>query len=115
MSNTLTITGNLTADPELRHLDTGRATASLTVASTERYQDRETGEWKDGSTAFVRVVLWGDLAVHASDSLAKGSPVVVVGQLQTRKYETDGGERRSTTELHATEVARSLRYGPIRG
>lgn len=109
-TNTITITGNITADPELRFLPSGLAVASFTVADTPRYQDPDSNEWKDGEALFQRVVVRGDLAENVSESLAKGAYVTVTGRLHQRSYTTEGGDKRTITEIRAEDVAVSLKF-----
>ena len=85
---TTTITGNLTADPEIRFTPTGRPVAAFTIASTPRFPNRDTGEWTDGETWFVRCSAWGDMAENIATSLSKGNAVVAAGRLRCRTWET---------------------------
>ena len=85
---TLTITGNLTADPELRFTGTGTAVVAFTVAASRRVYDQATGQWQDGDTLFLRCSAWRELADHAAESLSKGTRVIVTGRLKQRSYET---------------------------
>ena len=87
---TLTITGNLTGDPELRFTGTGTAVAAFTVAAARRVYDQASGQWKDGDTLFLRCSAWRELADHAAESLTKGMRVIVTGRLKQRTYETPG-------------------------
>lgn len=107
---TITVIGNLTADPELRFTTSGAAVANFTVASTPRTFDRQTGEWKDGDTLFMRCSIWREPAENLAESLTKGARVIVVGRLTQRSYDTREGEKRTVIELVADEVAPSLRY-----
>jgi len=109
----ITITGNLTGDPELKFTAAGVPVATFTVASNERFKDG-TGEWQDGPTSFVRVNAWRDLAEHIAESLAKGDRVMVAGTLRQRDYETKEGEKRSVWEVHAAEVGAALRYATVK-
>jgi single-strand DNA-binding protein len=105
---TLTVIGNLTADPELRYTKSGTAVADFTVASTPRsFRD---GAWQDGEPLFLRCTIWRQPAEHAADSLTRGDRVIVTGRLQQRSYETREGEKRTTVELLVDEVGASLRY-----
>ena len=104
-----TITGNLTADPELRFTPAGRPVASFTIASTPRFPDRGTGEWKDGETWFVRCSAWGDTAENIAASLARGNAVVATGRLRCRTWETTEGDKRATVELTVDDIGPSLR------
>jgi|SRR6266568_482257 len=105
----LTISGNLTADPELRYTPQGQAVATLTVASSTRYQDRS-GQWRNGDTVFLRCVAWRELAEHIADSLTRGTRVLVTGRLRQRTYDTPQGERVTATELTADEAGPSLQF-----
>ena len=107
---TVTVIGNLTADPELRFTNSGAAVANFTVASTPRTFDRQSGEWKDGDTLYMRCSIWREPAENLAESLTKGARVIVVGRLTQRSYETREGEKRTVIELVAEEVAPSLRY-----
>ncbi|MDO5049033.1 MAG: single-stranded DNA-binding protein [Actinomycetaceae bacterium] len=106
----VTIVGNLTADPELRYTASGAPVANFTVASTPRTYDRNSGQWKDGETLFMRCSVWRDIAENVADSLTKGTRVIVQGRLQQRSYETRDGQQRTVMELQVDEVGPSLRY-----
>ena len=106
---TITIVGNLTADPELRYVSNGVPVASFTVASTPREKNRDTGQWEDGEPMFVRCSVWRDHGENVAGSLTKGMRVIVQGRLQQRSYEHNG-ERRTSLELQVDEVGPSLRY-----
>ena len=107
---TITIIGNLTADPELRFTPSGHAVANFTVASTPRAYDRQAGEWRDGAPLFLRCSLWHTPAENAAESLTKGARVIVVGRLKQRSFETRDGGKRTVVEVDADEVGPSLRY-----
>jgi single-strand DNA-binding protein len=104
----VTLIGNLTDDPELKFTANGAAVANFRLAVTPRVRDGE--QWKDGDTSFFRVQAWRDLAEHLTESLAKGTRVVIVGQLKARSWETPDGEKRSVVEVTADEVAPSLKW-----
>lgn len=106
----ITVVGNLTADPELRFTPSGAAVANFTVASTPRTFDRQSNEWKDGDTLFMRCSIWRDAAENVAESLTKGTRVIVQGRLVQRSYETREGEKRTVVELQVDEVGPSLRY-----
>ncbi|MFW0797144.1 single-stranded DNA-binding protein [Gordonia sp. CPCC 205515] len=106
----ITVIGNLTADPELRFTPSGAAVANFTVASTPRTFDRQTNEWKDGEALFLRCNIWRDAAENVTESLTKGTRVIVSGRLKQRSYETKEGERRTVVELEVDEIGPSLRY-----
>jgi single-strand DNA-binding protein len=108
----VTITGNLTDDPELRFTPTGAPVANFRLAVTARVRDGET--WRDGDTSYFRINVWRQLAEHTADSLAKGDRAVVIGRLRSRSWETPEGERRSVVEVEADEVAPSLRWAIAR-
>jgi len=106
----ITIIGNLTADPELRYTQNGRAVANMTIASTPRTFNRQTNDWEDGEALFLRASIWQDAAEHAAGSLTKGTRVIVSGRLKQRSYETKEGEKRTVVELEIDEIGPSLRY-----
>ena len=106
----ITVVGNLTADPELRFTPSGAAVASFTVASTPRTFDRQSNEWKDGETLFLRCSVWREAAENVAESLAKGNRVIVQGRLVQRSFETREGEKRTVVEMQVDEVGPSLRY-----
>lgn len=113
----ITMTGNLTADPELRFTPSGDAVASFTVACNERYQDKNTQEWKDGDSIFVRCSVWRKQAENLAESgLQRGQSVVVVGTLFQREYETREGEKRRSLECKVRSVAAAITgYQTTRG
>src|ERR1700752_1115688 len=107
---TITVGGNLTADPELRFPQSGAAVANFTVASTPRTFDKNSGEWKDGEALFLRCNIWRQSAENVAESLTRGMRVVVQGRLRQRSFETKEGEKRTVMELEVDEVGPSLRY-----
>ena len=111
---TLTIVGNLTADPELRFTPTGHAVAEFTVASTPRNYDRETGQWRDGEALFLRCTAWRHLAEHTAESLTKGTRVIATGRLRQRSFELTEGVTRTVTELDVDDLGPSLRHSTAR-
>jgi single-strand DNA-binding protein len=106
----ITIIGNLTNDPELRFTPSGAAVANFTVASTPRQFDRQSNEWKDGETLFMRCSVWRDAAENVAESLARGTRVIVTGRLKSRKYTNKEGVDVTVVELDVDEVGPSLRY-----
>jgi single-strand DNA-binding protein len=106
----VTLVGNLTGDPELRFTPSGSAVANFTVASTPRTFDRQSNEWKDGETLFMRCSIWREAAENVAESLTKGTRVVVTGRMKSRSFQTKEGENRTVIELEADEVGPSLRY-----
>jgi single-strand DNA-binding protein len=105
----ITVVGNLTGDPKLRFIQSGAAVANFTVASTPRTFDRQSNDWKDGDTLFMRCSLWREAAENVAESLTKGMRVVVTGRLVSRSWEANG-EKRTVTEMQVDEVGPSLRY-----
>ena len=109
--NQVTLTGNLTDDPELRFTPNGVAVANFRLAVDQRVWD--TDGWKDGESSYFRVNVWRDQAEHVSRSLNKGARCVVVGRLRSRSWETPEGQRRSAVEVDAEEVGMSMRFTPV--
>jgi single-strand DNA-binding protein len=107
---TITVIGNLTDNPELRFTPTGAAVAKFRIASTPRYFDKQSGEWRDGDPLFLSCNLWRDPAENAAESLSRGTRVIVTGRLRQRSYETREGEKRTVLELEVDEIGPSLRY-----
>ena len=107
---TLTIVGNLTADPEIRTIGTGATVANFTVASTPRVWNRQTNQYEDGQALFMRCSAWRDMAGHIAQSLKKGVRVIVTGRLQQRSYQAQDGSNRTIVELQVDEIGPSLRY-----
>ena len=106
----VTVVGNLVADPELRYTQNGLPVANFTIASTPRTFDRQSNEWKDQDTLFMRCSVWREFAEHVAGSLTKGSRVIATGALKQRSYETREGEKRTAIELEINEIGPSLRY-----
>jgi single-strand DNA-binding protein len=107
---TITVIGNLTDDPELRFTPSGAAVAKFRVASTPRFLDRASGEWKDGEPLFLSCNVWRQAAENVAESLQRGARVIVSGRLRQRSYETREGEKRTVIELEVDEIGPSLRY-----
>src|SRR6478672_9934433 len=108
---TITVIGNLTNDPELRFTPSGSAVANFTIASTPRTFDRQSNEWKDGETLFLRASVWREAAENVAESLTKGMRVIVSGRLKSRSYEDKKTqEKRTVIELEVDEIGPSLRY-----
>ena len=105
----ITIVGNLVGDPELRYTQTGQAVATFRVASTPRFRDNATGEWKDGDSLFLSCNVWRQAAENVAESLQRGSRVIVSGRLRQRSYETREGEKRTVYEVEVDDVGPSLR------
>lgn len=96
--NKVILVGNLGQDPEVRYMPNGGAVANITLATSESWRDKATGEMKE-QTEWHRVVLFGKLAEVASEYLRKGSQVYIEGQLRTRKWTDQSGQDRYTTEV----------------
>lgn len=107
---TITVIGNLTADPELRFTQSGVAVASFTIASTPRTFDKQANEWKDGDTLFLRSSIWRDAAENVAESLEKGSRVIAQGNLVQRSFTDREGNNRTSYELNIDEIGPSLKY-----
>ena len=105
----ITLIGNLVDDPQLRYTPTGQAVANFRVASTPRFMDRQTNEWKDGDALFLTCNVWRQAAENVAESLQRGMRVIVSGRLRQRSYETREGEKRTVYEVEADEVGPSLR------
>jgi len=106
----VTITGNLTADPELTFTPSGDGVVNFTVASTPRYFNRNANEWRDGDPLFMRCSLWRKAAENLAETLTRGARVIVTGRLKQRSFTTREGENRTVVELDVDEVGASLRY-----
>jgi len=105
----ITLVGNLVDDPQLRYTPTGQAVANFRVASTPRFLDRNTNEWKDGDSLFLSCNVWRQAAENVAESLQRGMRVIVSGRLRQRSYETKEGEKRTVYEVEVDEVGPSLR------
>ena len=106
---TITMIGNLVDDPELRFTPSGAAVAKFRVASTPRYLDKTTNEWKDGESLFLQCQIWRQAAENVAESLTKGMRVILSGRLKQRSYETKEVEKRTVFEVEVDEVGPSLR------
>ncbi len=105
----VTVSGHLTADPELRFTGSGTAVARFTIASTPRTMDAGAGTGRGGDTVFVAATAWRGTAEHAAASLAKGMRVIATGTLKSRSFTTKAGEDRTVTELEVEDIGPSLR------
>ena len=105
----ITIAGNLVDDPELRFTPAGQPVARFRVASTPRYLDKNTNEWKDGDSLFLTCNVWRQAAENVDESLTRGMRVIVSGRLRQRSYETKEGEKRTVYEVEVDDVGPSLR------
>lgn len=102
--NRAELVGNVTKDPEIRATTSGKKVLTIGVATSDRWKDRTSGEQKE-RTEFSNVVVWGDLAEEVGAAVKKGAKVYVSGRVQTRSFETQAGQKRSTTEVVADQVS----------
>ena len=107
-TNTVTFVGNLTADPEVRILETGATLCKMRVALNDGWYDREKKEWRDRDTIYMRVVMWRELAANVGASARRGDRIVVIGKILQRTYEVAEGDKRTITEVEAHHVALDL-------
>ncbi|MDF7667601.1 single-stranded DNA-binding protein [Orbaceae bacterium ESL0727] len=105
--NKVILVGNLGQDPEIRYLPNGNAVANFSVATSESWKDKQTGETKD-RTEWHRVVVFGKLAEVVGEYVKKGSQVYLEGQLQTRKWQDQSGTDRYTTEVVINPIGGTL-------
>src|SRR3974377_1783623 len=105
----ITIAGNLVDDPELRFTPAGEACGRVRVASTPRFRDNATGEWKDGDSLFLTCNVWRQAAENVAESLQRGMRGIVTGRLRQRSYETREGEKRTVYEVEVDDVGPSMR------
>lgn len=110
----VTFVGNLTSDPELRFTPSGAAVANFTVACTPRALDKQTNEWKDGETTFLRCQVWRQYAENVAESLTRGARVIVTGRLKQRSYETKEGEKRTSIEVDVEDIGPALRNATVK-
>ncbi|MGW0163542.1 single-stranded DNA-binding protein [Mycobacterium sp. NPDC003323] len=111
---TMTITGNLVAEPELKFTPNGNAVANFTVASTPRVYSQQSGKWEDGQALFMRVRVWRDQAENIAESrLSKGTRITVTGILTQRSWEDENKQRHTIYELDADEVAASMKFAQV--
>lgn len=110
VGESITVIGNLVADPRLKELGSGSVVANFTIASTPRVYDEDTKRWKDGETVFLRASAWNDTGRHAAASLRKGVRVIAVGRIKSRTFQGKDGRSRTVEELVVEDVAVSLRF-----
>ena len=109
MDNTVTLVGNATRDPELRYTPSGQTVATFGLAVNRRWQNRQTQE-REEQTSFFDIKCWAQMAENVSESVQRGTRVIVTGRLEQRSWENDNGEKRSKIEVVADEIAPSLRW-----
>ncbi len=107
--NTVELVGNITRDPELRFTPSGAAVANFGLAVNRRWRNQQTNEWEE-QVSFFDIVCWRELAENVSESLTKGTRIMVSGRLDQRSWETENGEKRSKVEVVADEIGPSLRW-----
>jgi single-strand DNA-binding protein len=110
MSTAVTLTGRLTADPEMRYSAKGSPVVRFTVVTSRRVKDQQTGEWSDADTSFWDCVAFGQLGEHVAESVAKGTAVIVTGRAAQEEWETKEGQKRRSIKVTCEEVAPSLRF-----
>ena len=98
MINKVILVGNLGRDPEIRYTPSGMAVANFSIATTEKWKDKQSGEMQE-RTEWHRIVLWGRLAEVANEYLRKGARMYVEGRIQTRQWQDQQGNKRYTTEI----------------
>ena len=111
-TNSITISGNVTRDPEMRYTPSGASKLSFGVAVNRSWRNQQTQDWEE-QTSFFNVVAWRQLAENANASLTKGTRVTVTGRLEQRSWETDQGEKRSIVEIVADDIATRLRFATV--
>jgi len=109
-SNSITVVGNLTRDPELRFTQAGKPTVTLGIAVNRRYQVN--GEWQE-QTSYMNVVAWDQLAENVAASLTKGARILVTGRLEIREYEARDGGKRQSVDIVADEIGPTLRWATV--
>jgi single-strand DNA-binding protein len=110
--NSVTLVGNVTRDPELRFTPSGQAVATFGLAVNRRWQNRQSNEWEE-QVSFFDVKCWAQMAENVSESLTRGSRVVVSGRLEQRSWESEQGDKRSKVEVVADEIAPSLKWATV--
>lgn len=114
--NKVILIGHLGADPEIRYMQNGNAVANFSLATSESWRDKQTGEKRE-RTEWHGVVIFNKLAEIAGEYLRKGSQVYIEGKLRTRKWQDQGGQDRYTTEVHVSmgDIMRMLGSAPAQG
>lgn len=105
----ITMIGNLTADPDLRYTGSGQPVVNFTIASTARTYNRQSQQWEDGDTLFIRCSAWREHAENIANTLAKGMRVIAYGTLSQHSYEGRDGQQRTSLEMQVEDVGPSLR------
>ena len=107
--NNVDLVGNVTRDPELRFTPNGQAVATFGLAVNRRWQNRQTNEWEE-AVSFFDIVCWAQMAENVSESITRGTRVMVTGRLEQRSWETQDGDKRSIVEVDIKEIGPSLRW-----
>lgn len=107
---TITIIGNLTAEPEMRTTSKGGTVCNFSIAATPRQYNSQFGQWEDGQALFMRCTVWRDMAEHCAQTLHKGMRVIAQGRLTQRSYQAQDGSNRTVIELQVDEIGPSLKY-----
>lgn len=102
--------GNLTADPEVKHLANNIAVLNVRIAATPRVFDRDAGEYKDGETTFIKLTAWRNLAENIAASLKKGNRVIGWGTLKQDEWTDDDGVKRTVHYIDVDEIGPSLQW-----
>ena len=110
----IVVKGNLTKDPILRFTPSGLAVTNISIANTPRHYNRDTQEWEDGETLFLRGSIWRDPAEHVANSFHKGDQVIVTGTLVVDNYETKDGEKRSGVKINIDDVAGDTQFATLK-
>jgi single-strand DNA-binding protein len=110
---TVTVIGNITNEPELRFTPSGVAVVTFSVADNPRKKNQQSGQYENGESTFYRVQAWRQQAENIAESFNKGDRVVVVGELQNRRYETQDGGVRFSLEINANAVAADTRFATV--
>lgn len=106
----ITIIGNLTSDPELRFTPNGNAVADISIASTPRQFNKQTSQYEDGTTLWMRGTVWGRYAENVAESLKKGMQVIATGDLIQHEWTGKDGQSRSRMQLNIREIGPTLRF-----
>lgn len=100
----------LWADVELRYTAAGKAVATVPLVFSKRIKDRDTGEWRDAGSLFVKGSAWDELGEHAAETFSKGMEVLVVGELSQREYERNDGSKGTSLEMQVYSIGPNLKF-----
>ena len=104
------LAGNIASDPELRYTPQGHAVVTFSVACNKRRWDQHQNQWVDDSVTFLRCEAWGNLATNTADTISKGMPVIITGNLRQDNWETKTGEKRTTYVVTISTIDPNLAY-----